>query len=170
VCSSDLSYCPQTNTITIAETPHGIPHLHLQYPEHLQLQELKVCGSRVVVDGIATAQLSICIEGAGSHVILRNNSLSRLTLRSESRNTIDMTQQALPRKFSHCLSKDTVVKMPNQGPPTCIVCFENEITQLFVACGHWCLCSTCSSMNCCPVCRKEGQQMKIYQQSATHHA
>jgi hypothetical protein len=164
------NYCPQTNTITIAETPHGISPLNLQYPAHFQLRELRVRGSRVVVDGISTDLLSICIENTSSHLILRNNTLDQLRLRSESRNTIDMTQQALPRKFSHSLSRDTIVRMPNQGPPTCIVCFENEITQLFVACGHWCLCSACSSMNCCPVCRKESQQMKIYQHSATHHA
>jgi hypothetical protein len=164
------SYCPQTETITIAESPHGLPKLSLQYPGHFQLHQLTVCGSRVIVEGISTSKLSIHIKDIGSHVVLRGNSLEHLVLRSDSRNIVDLTQQALPRKFSHQLSKDTTVRMPNQGPPTCIVCFENEITQVFVACGHWCLCSACSSMDCCPVCRKESQQLRIYQQSATHYS
>ena len=40
------SYCPQTETITIVESPHGLPKLSLQYPGHFQLHQLTVCGSR----------------------------------------------------------------------------------------------------------------------------
>lgn len=166
---ASYTYCPQTETITVAEDASGLPQLNLQYPGHLQLQELQVRGARVVVESITTQSLTIYVRSADSHVILRNNSLNRLNLRCELRSIVDMTQQALPKLFSHQLGKDAVVRMPNQGPPTCVVCFENEITQLFVACGHWCLCSACSSMNCCPICRKESNQLRVYQQSAVHH-
>jgi len=166
---ASYTYCPQTETITVTEDASGLPQLNLQYPGHLQLQELQVRGARVVVESITTQSLTINVRSADSHVILRNNSLSRLNLRCELRSIVDMTQQALPKLFSHQLGKDAVVRMPNQGPPTCVVCFENEITQLFVACGHWCLCSACSSMNCCPICRKESNQLRVHQQSAVHH-
>lgn len=162
------TYCPQTETVTVTEDCFGNAQLNLHFPNHL-LHELQVKDALVVLEGITTPRLNIHLRSTNSRVILRNNSLDRLRLFSESRGTIDMTQQALPKSFSHRLGKDTIVRMPNQGPPTCVVCFENEITQLFVACGHWCLCSACSSMNACPICRKEGSQLSVRQQSACHY-
>jgi hypothetical protein len=162
------SYCPQTNSVTVLESVQGVPQLALHYPAHFQLREVVIRGARVVIENVVSSSLTISVSESASKAILLNNSLERLTLRSDARNIIDMTQQALPKRFSHHLAKETIVRMPNQGPPTCIVCFENEITQLFVACSHWCLCSACSAMTSCPVCRKEGAQLRVYQQSATH--
>lgn len=165
-----FSYCPQQSTVDIVEHAGGLREVNLKYPSHFQLTELTIAsGAKVILEGLDIACLKLQTLHPRSQAILRSNRLDELMLHSDSRNTIDMTMQALPKKFSHQLHKDTVVRMPNQGPPTCIVCYENEITQMFVACGHWCLCSACSSMNHCPVCRRESEQVRIYQQSTVHN-
>jgi len=168
--SVSFSYCPQRAAIDIVEDIKGLRQLKLKYPNHFWLNELIVAnGAKVILENLELTSLKLTLLNSGSQAILRGNHLDELVLHSDSRNTVDMTMQGLPGKFSHQLGKDTVVRMPNQGPPTCIVCHENEITQMFAACGHWCLCSACSSMNHCPVCRRESGQVRVYQQSVAHY-
>jgi len=168
--AASYSYCPQRATVSIVENPAGLHELKLKYPSHFWLNELTIAsGAKVILENLELGALKLQVLGPRSSAVLRGNRLDDLLLFSDSRNTIDMSMQALPKKFSHQLNKETLIRMPNQGPPTCIVCYENEITQMFVACGHWCLCSACSSMNHCPVCRRESGQVRVYQQSAGHY-
>jgi len=47
----------------------------------------------------------------------------------------------------------------------CVICFENERNMVFVPCGHLCACETCVPTlrdNLCPICRKEGNFIRIY--------
>ncbi|CAH0383790.1 unnamed protein product [Bemisia tabaci] len=42
------------------------------------------------------------------------------------------------------------------APPMneCIICFEREISVVFMECGHCCCCDTCTvPLSCCPLCR-----------------
>ena len=142
--SVSFSYCPQRAAIDIVEDIKGLRQLKLKY------------GAKVILENLELTSLKLTLLNSGSQAILRGNHLDELVLHSDSRNTVDMTMQGLPGKFSHQLGKDTVVRMPNQGPPTCIVCHEN-------------LCSACSSMNHCPVCRRESGQVRVYQQSVAHY-
>lgn len=168
--NASYSYCPQTSTVHINENTSNPSPLNLHYPAHFQLQALCIQHARVALEGITALSLDISLLGPNAQIILRGNTLDQLSLHSNARNLIDMTQQGLPKQFSHSLARDTTIRMPNQGPPTCIVCCENEVTQLFVSCGHWCLCNACSTLTHCPICRTETSQMRVYQQSTVHHA
>ena len=161
------NYCPQTQTVSITEG--NSHHLSLNYPSYVQLCELEVNGSTVVLENLTIPSLNACVINNNSRLSLRGNTIDQLSLLSDSRNTIDMTQQALPKRFSYQASKDTTIRMPNQGPPMCVACYENEVSRVFLACGHWCLCSNCASLQRCPICRAESAQLRVIQQSAVHY-
>lgn len=42
----------------------------------------------------------------------------------------------------------------------CIICMENEKTQIYIPCGHYCACIYCSAkLDSCPLCRGSIERM-----------
>lgn len=47
----------------------------------------------------------------------------------------------------------------------CSICLDNSIEQVFIQCGHACICNECVSKlekKCCPICRANSKTIKIY--------
>lgn len=165
----DHNYCPQTRSFRLRSLERlATTRLNFNFPIHCELRRLSIFNAKVVLENIDAAQLDIDVHGPRANLVLRGNTFVALNVESFARNTIDMSLQSLPEQFSHRVAKGTQLKMPNQGPPTCVVCYENEITQMFTGCGHWCLCRNCASVARCPICRQESAQIRILQ-AAAHH-
>ena len=62
-----------------------------------------------------------------------------------------------PRAFDNASGRvPTVIEKPSDGSRvTCKVCLDNEVSLVFVPCGHLVTCSSCADhLTDCPVCRK----------------
>jgi hypothetical protein len=165
----DYNYFPQTNVVRLRCLDQPMPtRLHFHFPARYELRRLIVFDSKVVVENNTSQKLAVEIHGPRANVILRGNNLTSLKVDSFARNVVDMSLQSMPDHFSHRVTKGTQLKMPNQGPPTCVVCCENEITQVFTGCGHWCLCKACATITRCPICRQESTQMRVLQAAAQY--
>lgn len=163
------SYTPGRNLLRFY-TSEGVGDrcASLQHPQKWELRSLELGGdgSRVVVEGVTSNTLTIYNHGLGNSLQLRNNNLATMYLNDEHPCNYDFSEQALPHESHHKLHPHSTVRMPNAGPPICISCYENEVTQLFEDCGHWCLCKNCSnSTPKCPLCRTGGAQIRVQQRS-----
>lgn len=67
---------------------------------------------------------------------------------SLSRKSIDC------KKISRLLFKSAAIE-PKPPRRACVVCLDQEITVIFLVCGHFVCCSSCATtMKDCPLCRK----------------
>ena len=76
----------------------------------------------------------------------------------------DLTQE-LGEKDKVIDEKDKVIeKLEN----TCTICLMDRSQYIFIPCGHFCMCNTCTAQykdynfNWCPVCRREGDTFRVF--------
>jgi len=126
--------------------------------------ELFASDLNVELNGICLAFVNFMVESNGVRnvVVIRDNEFESLTLVDNGGQTkFDLSHQSgLPLHTK--TRNNSVLLFARTAGPNCVVCSDQEATEVYVPCGHWGICKVCSMRNeCtrCPVCRGESRQM-----------
>jgi hypothetical protein len=160
-----LSIDPLQDTCCLGGIEDAIGDVNF-FTIHGELYGVELCTSdlNVEISGINLSWVNFTVESNGlrNAVVIRDNDFESLTLVDNVGQTkFDLSHQ-LGLTLHTKTRNNSVLLFARTAGPTCVVCADNEATEVYMPCGHWGICKECSMRNeCtrCPVCRGESQQM-----------
>jgi hypothetical protein len=137
-------------------------------PGDLHEIKLEACDLAVELRGIKRPLVGFTVDSHGlrNAVVFKDNEFGSLTLLDTAGLTrFDLSQQSPLVLHTETRQSSSLIFARTAGP-TCVVCFDQEATEVYLPCGHWGVCKVCAVRNecgSCPICREHGgQRMSVY--------
>jgi hypothetical protein len=134
------------------------------------LYAVELCSSNLNIElnGMNLPWVNFTVESHGlqNAIMIRDNEFESLTLVDNAGQTkFDLSHQ-MGLTLHTKTRNNSVLLFARTAGPNCVVCSDQEATEVYIPCGHWGICKVCSQRNeCtrCPVCRGDSERrMSLY--------